>query len=207
MNRIGLAMAVLLAGSPAWGQSFVNGSLTGPAGYSMLPPGWSHLMPDCDTEDANGPHEFYNLSPDGGTFVAGAEATTQNPIGVEAFEQSVSGFTPGVEYTIHFYQSNLGFGTGNVGGGWGAIANWELYLDGDATGLFSDAMAPTTGALPNNFWSASSITFTATAGTHAIGFGPHSVDGLNTFLGIDGLAFAPLVATEPATLSRIKALY
>jgi hypothetical protein len=207
MNRSGLAITLLVLGSPAWGQSFANGSLTGPTGYSTLPPGWSHLLPDCDTEGAGGPHEAYNLSPDGGTFVAGAEATTQNPIGVEAFQQAVAGFTQGSEYTIQFYQSNLGFGTGNVGGNWGAIANWQLYLDGEATDLYSAAMAPTTGPLPNNVWSAGSITFTATTNAHSLGFGPHSVDGLNSFLGIDGLVLVSVVATEPAALSRIKALY
>jgi hypothetical protein len=200
-------LLLTLLAAPASGQSFTNGSLTGPTGFSILPPGWSHLMPNCDTEDANGPHELYHLSPDGGSFVAGAHATTQNPVGVEAFEQIVSGFTPGVDYTIHFYQSNLGYSYDNAGGTWGAFASWQLYLDGEATGLLSTIMAPEVGSLPNNSWSASSITFTATASTHAIGFGPQCLDGPNTFLGIDGIGFTPLVATEPATLSRIKALY
>jgi hypothetical protein len=207
MNRLGIAVVLFLLGSPALGQTIVNGSLTGPTGYSVLPTGWSDLLPDCDTEDASGIHEVHVLSPDGGTFVSGAHATTQAPLGVEAFEQSVSGFTAGIEYTIYFYQSNLGYGTHNAGGAWGAQANWQLYIDGEATGLYSDAMAPTTGSLPNNVWSASSITFTATASAHALGFGPHSVDGLNTFLGIDGIVLSPSTASAPATLSGIKALY
>jgi len=206
--RIALALlALALSAASATGQAIDNGSLNGPTGFSVLPPGWSHLLPNCDTEDANGPHELYILSPDGGTFVAGANATTQIPVGVEAFEQSVSGFTPGIEYTLLFYQSNLGYGPHNDSGNWGATASWELYLDGEATGLFSAPMQPEIGTLPNNSWSAGDITFTASAVQHAIGFGPRSLDGPNTFLGIDGISIVPAVATAPSTLSTIKSRY
>ena len=207
MHRVVVALTIMLCAAPALGQSFANGSLTGPAGYSILPPDWSHLMPDCNTEDASGPHEAYNLSPDGDSFVAGAHSVTSNPVGIEVFQQAVSGLIPSAEYTLSFYQSNLGFGTGNVGGSWGAIANWQLYIDGEGSGLYSAEMAPTMGTLPNNTWAAASITFTAAAGEHALGFGPHSVNGLNAFLGIDGIVLSPATATEPATLSRIKSLY
>ncbi len=207
MHRAVFVVIILLGAAPALGQSFVNGSLTGPAGYSVLPIGWAQLFPDCDTEDAAGPHEAYNLSPDGGSFVAGTQTVTVNPVGTEAFQQTVSGLIPFAEYTVTFYQSNLGFGVSNVGGSWSAIANWQLYIDGEGSGLYSAEMAPTTGALPNNLWSAGSITFTVVASEHALGFGPHSVNGLNAFLGIDGIVLSPATATEPATLSRIKSLY
>lgn len=208
MRQHGIIFALVLVAATASAQPTIdNGSLTGPIGISVLPPGWDHLFPNCDTEDASGPHELHNESPDGGSFVAGANAVTQPPLGVEAFQQTVSGFTPGTEYTLYFHQSNLGSGETNIGGSWGAVANWQLYLDGVATGLYSAEMPPTTGPLPNNSWSTSTITFTATSTEHALGFGPHSVDALNSYLGIDGIVLEQAVPAEASTWSRIKALH
>lgn len=96
----------------------------------------------------------------------------------------------GTTYRIDFYQSNLGFGGDNIEGQWGANGNWQLYIDGSASGLFSDVMEPEYGVLPNNTWFATSITFTATLDTHALGFGPNSVSGQNAFLGIDGIGIS-----------------
>jgi hypothetical protein len=202
-----LVLASLLVAVNASAQTIDNGSLTGPPGLSILPAGWVHLFPNCDTEDANGPHELYNLSPDGGTFVAGAHAVTQPPLGVEAFQGTVTGLTPGHVYTLTFYQSNLGAGETNLGGSWGAVASWQLYLDGVATGLFSEELQPEVGPLPNNTWFASSITFTATAATHALGFGPHSTNGKNAFLGIDGIAIQAVVSVEGTSWGQVKALF
>lgn len=203
-----LIAASAIVTQAASSQSFVNGSLTGPTNaFSLIPPGWTTLFPGDpnstpDTAGASGPHELYTLSPDGGTFVAGAHSTA---LAIEGVQQTLTGLAPGQEYRLDFYQSNLGFGPNNVGGTWSAVANWQLYLDGQTTGLFSDAMAPQTGPLPNNSWFASSITFTASLGTHAIGFGPHSISGPNAFLAIDGIGLTPIPEPSAAFLLAVGA--
>jgi hypothetical protein len=126
---------------------------------------------------------------------------------VEAFQQTVTGFTPGHGYTLTFHQSNLGAGESNLGGSWGAVASWQLYLDGVATGLYSDELQPEVGPVPNNTWFASSITFTATASNHALGFGPHSTNGKNAFLGIDGIAIQAALPVERASWGEVKAMF
>jgi hypothetical protein len=197
---------IMLAGcvASAEAQTIQNGSLTGPTGLSTVPLGWEHLFPNVDTEDQNGPHELYNLSPDGGTFVAGANAVTQPPLGVEAFQQVVGGFVPGNWYRLVFFQSNLGFGVDDVGGTWGALASWRLYLDGVAEDSFSAPMGATTGPLPNNVWSAGSIVFMARSTTHAVGLGPHSYQAKNAFLGIDGIAIDETVPVTTTSWGGLK---
>jgi hypothetical protein len=180
------------------GATIVNGSLTGPSdSYSLIPPGWSMLSDsnsEPDTEGANGPTEIYNLSPDGGTFVGAAYAKSQIPNGFEGIQQLVNDFIPGVKYRVDFYQSNLGVNTTNIVDflglrleDWNAEANWQLYIDGLPTGLYSSVLKPEVGALPNNTWYESSIYFIANSSAAMIGFVPNIVVGDNTFLGIDGI--------------------
>jgi len=208
MRKLGFASFLLLGWTGVAGAQVIeNGSLTGPRGFSMTPPGWETLFPNVDTEDAEGPHELYNLSPDGGTFVAGANSVTQPPVGVESFQQTVVGLVPGQWYKIVFHQSNLGFGPDDLGGTWGALASWQLYLDGVAAGIFSEEMPSTTGPLPNNIWSQSSLTFQATATTHALGFGPHSYESANAFLGIDGIAIETTVPVDVVSWGGLKSLW
>lgn len=184
--------------------TIVNGSMTGPNNaYGLIPTGWSTLFPGDsnstpDTEGATGPHEQYNVSPDGGTFVAGGYNTSYlNPEGVQ---QLVNDLIPGTTYRLDFYQSNLGFGIDNLSGSYGAQANWQLYIDGSASGLFSDTMLPETGTLPNNTWFATSITFVATSSSHYLGFAANSVSGGNTFLGIDGVSISTTTVPIPAAI-------
>lgn len=206
MNNVTLPLFVvtMLAGNTALAITVENGSLTGPNDtFSLIPPGWVNLFPGDrnstpDTEGADGPHEVYNISPDGGTFVAGAHAVIGFPLGIEGIQQTMTGFDVGQRYRIDFYQSNLGFGPENDLGQWSGLANWQLYLDGAPTGLFSDLMEPEIGPLPNNSWFESSITFVATAETLAIGFGPNSTNGKNAFLGIDGIRITEVVPVPAA---------
>lgn len=200
--RVFLILLTLLGSSTSSAVTVVNGSLTGPNDtYSLMPSGWVTLFPgrseadNPDTEGADGPHEAYNLSPDGGTFVAAAHATTQG-MGKEGLQQTLFGLEPGTSYRLDFYQSNLGIHADNLVVSqfepfpvwdWNAYAAWELYLDGVATGLYSQVLAPETGPLPNNTWFPAHIIFTASSSVHAIGFAPQVMLGDNTFLGIDGI--------------------
>lgn len=193
-----LALFLIAANTNA--ATIANGSLTGASDvFSLIPEGWETLFPDPDprwnpdTYGENSPTTISSLSPDGGTFVAAAHATTQPPTGKEGLQQLVTDLVIGVTYRLDFYQSNLGVGETNVnsfGGGvysWNTDAVWELYLDGNPTGVLSDVLSPETGPLPNNSWFASSLVFTATATAQAVGFAPLVVAGENAFLGIDGI--------------------
>jgi hypothetical protein len=101
---------------------------------------------------------------------------------------------------------NLTLGTGQMTSAARRAQSQLATLSRRATDYFiSDILAPQTGALPNNSWFASSIIFTASSTTHAIGFGPHSVSGQNAFLGIDGIGIAPVPEPTSALLGAAAA--
>jgi hypothetical protein len=47
----------------------------------------------------------------------------------------------------------------------------------------------------------------ANATTHAIGFGPHSYEAKNTFLGIDGIAIEATVPVDVISWGELKSLW
>jgi len=174
-----------------------NGSLTGTPVADEVPPGWT--IPNIPTAtpstvDENGPFNFtdvpWTLSPDGGTFVRG-----NGHVDVEfqdAFEQSVSGFTPGESYTLEFFQTNLGFrdlGPGDP-------PRWDDWLERDGYwGLFVDSILvgqSTTISGPANFddpilWLSDGITFTASSAAQTLRLQAFTAESEIAYLGIDGL--------------------
>ncbi len=98
------ALAVCLQAGPI----LTNGSLTGPIANASLPSGWDIFIGSPDTMDQNNNVGVTDLlsfivapgspSPDGGTWVGFGRDPGSGFI--EQFGQTLSGFTPGVEYSL-----------------------------------------------------------------------------------------------------------
>lgn len=205
-QRTQVAIAALLAASiagGAFGAPFiVNGSLTGPVGMEISPPGWFNANGTPDTCDENGPFNHtghpWALSPDGGTFVRSGGPFTGPG---EAFGQTISGFDIGVTYRIDFFQTNLAFVHPISGEYFGGQGQWEFFIDGALVAASNPMMPPPT--IPDiNVWEADSITFTATAMTHDLVIGARFIPGISiaSYMGIDGLRIAEVPAPGAATL-------
>jgi hypothetical protein len=173
-----------------------NGSLTGTPVANEVPPGWTIPIPTAtpSTADENGPSNFtdvpWTLSPDGGTFVRG-----NGHVDVEfqdAFEQSVSGFTPGESYTLEFFQTNLGFR--ELGPGdpprwddwWERDGYWGLLVNGALVGQSTTISGPATHDTPI-VWLSDSIVFTASAVIQTLRLQAFTAESEIAYLGIDGL--------------------
>ena len=194
MNKVFFLMTVSVANVVLAAPVVVNGSLEGPIANSTVPTGWTITSFSPDTMDQNnnlgviGLGDFGALpspSPDGGTWVGLFTVGTT----VEQFAQTVSGFAVGQAYEISWYHSNFGhaFSTNDV-----AI---EVFIDGSSIGT-----GPT---IPlGTDWFSESLTFTATANTHAIEFG--SAGGLQAYNGIDGIKITAV--PEPSAVSMMNAM-
>jgi hypothetical protein len=165
-----------------------NGDLTGPVAISDVPPGWFTWQQTPDTADALGPFNNtptpWTASPNGGTFVRAGGVSYAG--GSEAIGQHVAGFTPGVSYTIDFYQTNLGFKNTSLGTWIGSDGFWELMIDGVLAGASSPLTKPAAEADPI-VWFADSITFVAPAASLEIALVSRSGEVLAAYMGIDGV--------------------
>lgn len=165
-----------------------NGDLTGPVAISDVPPGWFTWQQTPDTADALGPFNNtptpWTASPNGGTFVRAGGVSYAG--GSEAIGQNVAGFTPGVSYTIDFFQANLGFKNTTLGTWNGSDGFWELMIDGVLAGASSPLTKPATDADPI-VWFADSITFLAPAASLEIALVSKSGEVLAAYMGIDGV--------------------
>lgn len=171
-------------------QVITNGSMTGPVGASAVPSPWFLWNKTPDTANESGPFNNgptdWNLSPDGGTFV---RAAGDDDINSEAFAQNVSGYTPGLTYSVEFWQSNLGHVNGSTGDWIGQDGYWEILIDGVVTAqspTLSKPIAETDG----NVWSYAVISFVAPASDIEIAFRAEASTGpgLAAYMGIDGMS-------------------
>jgi len=182
------AVAAFAGVSGASAATIVNGSLTGNVGIGGVPAGWSVGFGSPDTNDVThnvgGGTPFAAApagpSPDGGTFVGLVNSSGY----VEILQQSVVDFIVGETYELSWFAGNFGALTGPGYNQPGAI---EVLIDGVSIGSGAQL------ALGSQ-WFAQSIFFTATAGTHTIGF---RVLGNTAYLDIDGIALALADAQVP----------
>jgi len=187
--------AIVVAGLAPMGFGvpvLTNGSLTGPVGAGIVPPGWAPASGTPDTCDASGPFNYglpWVLSPDGGTFVRGGSN------GVSTFEtmsQVIGGFDVGVTYQIDFFQTNLGFV--NAGVMTGAVGNWEFGIDGVVFDTSVPVVRPATIS-DLNVWTPDSVTFVATVPSHTLTVGAALISGgTAAYMGIDGIRITEVPA-------------
>ena len=168
----------------------INGSLTGPIDNAGLPPGWLVLSFSPDTMDENNNAGISGLpsfmatpspSPDGGTWVGFAAS-----VFIEAFGQTIGGFTIGTVYSVSWYQANFGL--------------TSTYTNPDVIGLSVDGALVGSGSLaplaPG--WTSESVEFTATAVSHELSFGLGGGATLGgSYLSIDGISVTAV--PEPST--------
>lgn len=189
------AAAIVVAGVSASVGAYaapvlVNGSLTGPLANANVPTGWSVVSPSPDTNDVNSAAGIsgnaYGIaasnSSDGGTWV-GIARTGDGFI--ERFEQTVAGFSVGTQYDVSWELAHFGYQSG-----YNDDNAVELLIDGLAVGM-GDVLSR--GAV----WFNQSLSFTATAASHTIGFRLASNVG-SSYMQIDGIAVSASGTSVPA---------
>lgn len=187
-----VTFAALLASSLA-SQQFSNGSFEnwGPntsCGINQAPDSWVHynggFTPGVDEGNFVAcRHTIPADAHDGVTYVRSYAILN----GGEGVQQVVSGFVPGLSYTLryHYAGSNK----------WGGTADgfWRVTLDAAAIDN-----TPTYSSLQTS-WTQREVTFTATATSHAIGFRGFrepSASG-SASLGLDNVSMAQLADASP----------
>ncbi len=140
----------------------------------------------------SGTAEGTPFSPQGGVFGGGFGSSQLNgsgnpviPGGGESFYANLSGLTIGENYTVEFYQANVGWGTAGVVGDSHGL--WKVIFGG-TTQLSSEMAFLGYGS---QTWQLVSMTFTASATTERLEFqvnsGP-SNSGFYSYMGIDGIS-------------------
>ena len=174
------AMSLGLAAT-ADAQTFQNGDLTGSvSNYSELPPQWAavpHTDPACGAVNSAGatPDLVSPSAPgaaqgvpgiaySGPSFVSGVHAIPTNVLH-EGIQQSVSGFTPGLDYTIGFHQCvNARYLCEDTSG------SWAVYVDAQLIGISTPSSSLVPMMATGLEWEPRTLTFTATSTTHLIKF-------------------------------------
>lgn len=183
-----ISMFILL--NTASAQSFQNGDLEGVVnGFSSLPDFWLNVpytdvnclasqtvndTPDLTSLSAPIVSLGFNGNPfSGNTFVGGGFVNNINPSSFtqEGIMQTVSGFTIGKKYSIHFRQTVAKtFNCLDKSG------SWAVYFDTILAGITSATYSNEPFSSNNLNWEARSVTFTATATSLLIKFLPMDDD-------------------------------
>jgi len=194
-------------------QTFVNGDLNGSTIVSSLTPNSWQQVPYTDpvSNATSAPQATSDLTSltgpiissgiignpySGNTFTSGLHSysTPNNILFREGIMQTVSGFTPGNQYEIKFYQSVVKQSTCLDSSG-----SWSVFADGTllsiTTPTFSDAPFNSTSFI----WEQRTITFQATSNVHTIKFLPTDDDpiineengGAGVRMGIDSISLSP----------------
>jgi len=129
-------------------------------------------------------------SPDGGNYIGGYYAATNNR---EYVNLSLSGLTIGETYTIEFYSANLGVETSGGGTVIGEEGNLEVNVDTTIPTVFLTPSQAFEGA-GNQTWIKHTFDFVPSSTTHIISFTPTPAgDGATSaefgveYMGIDGV--------------------
>jgi hypothetical protein len=193
-NKLTLTLFLCILSTPfITAQNFVNGDLNGIVSPNSIPPtGWQNipytdvnclaLTPGGDTPDVTdtaGPFAVAGVMGNpfsGSTFVSGLYSGDTNQFWHEGIMQTVSGFTVGESYTIHFHQAVV-----KQQNALDQSGSWMVFLDN----IYIGTTPPTFSAAPYNstsfIWEAERISFTATATSHLIKFLPAD-DDTNTLV-------------------------
>ncbi len=193
--------AIGLSVASASAATITNGSLTGPVGNSVVPPGWSIARQSPDTNDVNnnvgGGIPFAatpSVSPDGGTWVgiggdpiAVVDGATFN----ESIATTIFDLVPNTNYVLSWYAANFGAETGPGYTGAGAI---QALIDGTPIG---------TGGLLNlgDGWDLQNVGFLATSATAVLSFQLDPATLTRSYLSIDGVSIRTSVQPIPLPAS------
>ncbi|MFT7518145.1 MAG: hypothetical protein ACI9MC_000272 [Kiritimatiellia bacterium] len=181
------AMLFALLTPPTAAQTLVNGDMTGPDAFDIVPAGWAHAPFSSNTflPLTNYVFQlFWEPSANGGTFV--------NSLGIdnlsfqsEGVSQIVTGLIPGANYTISFEQSASYFSgfTADTHG------YWEVSFGGQ---LQDSALVPIPTPGNTTPWQPQSMQFTATSTSELLRFAAATVNGtpsnfLTAAMGVDGV--------------------
>ena len=202
-------------GSPAVAQpQILNGGFDGGTGFNTVPGPWEIVSRTPDTLPPGGISPFapdMPASPEGGNFVhAQAElpGVGASPVAgfAEAFQQTVTGLTVGVQYEISFWQANAGAFAGNEDrfdpGAWDVLFGAQVQR------------SPTTAAWQGQglqFWEPVSLAFTASAPNQTLRFTAVDLPGVDSTtlpasgfggvgLALDGVSIAVVPAPGTAAL-------
>lgn len=179
-----LILLLILLCNNALSQVFVNGAMDGPEATDITPNFWQTVPytetycfaltateATVDVLGATGPNVSGGIAgiPNSDfTFCSGLLAQTGSQyLWHEGIMQNVTGFTPGEEYEIGFYQAVVKQ-TNCID----SSGSWQVYVDNTLVGT----SVPVTSNLPpdslNLNWVFASVIFTATSASHDIKFLP-----------------------------------
>jgi|GEM_PF-4631028 len=170
---------------------------------SISPSPWTNVSGSADwfnPNPAGNPGGTWDLSrgvgasPDAGPFQSARAFSSTSG---ETFQQAnVTGFTVGQVYTLSFYQTNAGNGTGTAGGGAGSYNNvgaWKVTMFGAS----QDTASRNWEGVGNQTWDVGQVTFTANATSTNVRLMPISPNGGRSNMALDG------VTIEPGTVSSL----
>jgi hypothetical protein len=198
-------------------QTLINGDLDGTIfGLTSLPDYWENVpygdvasmasnvnSATADLTDSTGPVAFLGIMGNpfsGYTFVSGEHAeSTSGEIYHEGIQQLMDSLTPGVQYTIRFYQSVVKSSVALDQSG-----SWEVFFDSSLIAV----TAPTFSTAPYNSisfaWQVREVHFVATGSEHMLKFLPLDDDADHVVsaslsgalrMGIDSISFFPSQGT------------
>ena len=171
---------------PLNAQNFINSDLNGTAGTNNLPTDWQFVPyddPIClanvtgfdspDVTDQFAPSSstgIAGIAYSGNTFVSGLNSITSSYF-QEGIMQNVSGFIPGNQYEVNFYQSVVKqLGHEDTSG------TWLVYLDMTLIGVSPVVSSQLFYNDLNLIWESVSMVFTATETNYTIKFLPRDDD-------------------------------
>ncbi len=167
----------------SFGQNFTNADLEGTVGMSTTPAGWfavsfsdtvcqaynnAAATPDVTGEIGPVPAIGISGTPfSGATFVSGLISGDVGTHHHEGIRQTVTGFTPGKPYTIHFYQAVV-----KQNNQLDSSGSWSIYVDNEFAGTSLPSSSPLVFDAQGLQWEERSIGFTATQSNHCFKFLP-----------------------------------
>lgn len=178
-------------------QTLVNGGLEGPESSIDPPPGWE-MVPytdiNCEANDwagatpdvttATGPVASNGLNGNphqGISFISGLYVGDPGNISHhEGIQQTISGFSINVEYTISFWQTVIKQMMSDC---LDTTGSWGVYLDNDLLAVVPMSHSLLPPASLNHLWDYREVTFLASATTHTIKFLPADDDNNQSIAG------------------------
>ncbi|HTL82611.1 MAG TPA: hypothetical protein VL651_12950 [Bacteroidia bacterium] len=209
MKKIIFIVLVLKAVGDIHAQQFTNGGVEGNVNYGDFHcDGWTNVEygdPVCtatgrdwatpDLFGVNGPSIAYGMAGiphSGKSFASGNHAFISGDMFQEGIKQQLKGLSPGVTYTVTFWQAVIK--QNNLQDTSGC---WAIYFDNTLAGISEHSISEVEATDIHKIWEKREISFTATKTSHWIKFMPmdddddhNSNDGTNggVRMGIDDIS-------------------
>lgn len=162
-------------------------------GETLVTPSWWYTNTLFPNVGLAGP--FPQTSPDGGNFVLSDADYHNSPI-----VQTISGFTPGNQYQLTFYQALAQDTEPNITTPGPVTANWHVTLGGDTQ--LTPMMYADGSTLSFSPWKLQTMTFTAHFATQTLSFMSMGT-GDPPMAGLDGVSI--IAVPEPGTVWLLSA--